>query len=166
MINTSLFLEKILQKSRFKKVYSHLKGDVLDFGGNKGELGKLVKGNYLAVNYDHSIMYGKTFDTIVALAVIEHIPVTEVYVVFTEFKKILKPEGRLFLTTPTPLSKPVLELLAKIGLLDKQNIEEHKHYWNKNDLLALARETGFEIVFRKTFQFGLNQQALLKHKNA
>ncbi len=164
MIDTGIHLEKFLQNSRFKKAIPYLKGDVLDFGGNEGELEKYVNGIYLAINYDHAMMYGKSFDTIVALAVIEHISVPNVYEVFRDFKKILKPEGRIFLTTPTPSSKIILKLMAKMGLLDKQNIDEHKHYWNRKDLMKLADETGFEIVFRKTFQFGCNQQALMKHK--
>jgi hypothetical protein len=73
MINSSRLLEGYLQQSRFKQVQPYLNGDVLDFGGNKGELKKFVNGTYTLVNYDHSPMQNKTFDTVVALAVIEHI---------------------------------------------------------------------------------------------
>ena len=87
-------------------------GDVLDFGGNEGELNQFVKGNYTIVNYDHSPMEGKEFDTIVLLAVIEHIEVSEVYLIFDKFSKHLKKGGKILLTTPTPKSKWILELLA------------------------------------------------------
>jgi len=66
MINSSMFLEKFLQNYRFKMVRPYLIGDVLDFGGNEGELKKLVKGKYLAVNYDHSVMKNNHYDTIVS----------------------------------------------------------------------------------------------------
>ncbi len=163
MIDTGKWLERFLQKQRFKRVIPHLKGDVLDFGGNEGELKQLVTGSYLCVNYDHSVMDGAEPDTIISLAVVEHIHVEDVYAVFRRFKKMLRSDGHIFLTTPTPASKPVLEFLARIGLLDKENIEEHKHYWTRHDLNELAVKTGFEMVRYRKFQLGFNQWALMKH---
>ena len=61
MIDTAIFLEKILQAWRFIKVKPYLVGDVLDFGGNKGELGQFVTGKYLVVNYEWSAMEGGAF---------------------------------------------------------------------------------------------------------
>lgn len=153
-------MEAFLQKKRFKKVLPYLKGNVLDFGGNEGELKKYVQSDYTLVNYDHSPMENKSFDTIVALAVIEHIPVNEVYRIFKKFK--LNKNGVLFLTTPTPMSKPVLEFLAFLRILDKQNIEEHKHYWNRKEIDVLARSSGFRIKTYKKFQLGFNQYAILE----
>jgi len=164
MIDSSRFLEKILQNYRFKKVKPYLKGDVLDFGGNEGELKKLVKGNYLVVNYDHSVMENRQFDTIVSLAVIEHIDPDEVFMIFHKFKKTLNAGGRIFLTTPTKVAKPVLEFLAFLGILDKENIEEHKHYWSKEEIYDLADKTGFSVRRFKRFQLGFNQLAVFEHE--
>jgi 2-polyprenyl-3-methyl-5-hydroxy-6-metoxy-1,4-benzoquinol methylase len=163
MINSRKIVEKLLQRLRFNKVKKYLKGDVLDFGGNEGELKTFVKGTYTLVNYDHSPMHNKTFDSIVLLAVIEHIEVTEVNKLFKIFKGCLRINGTLFLTTPTLASKPILELLAFLNILDKKNIEEHKHYWNKKELFALAQDAGFEIKRYHKFQFGFNQSMVLKH---
>lgn len=102
MINTSIFLESLLQKMRFKKVRKFLQGDVLDFGGNEGELGKYVQGNYTLVNYDHAPMQNKQFDTIVMLAVIEHIEPDAVNDLFKKIGSHLKDNGILFLTTLHP----------------------------------------------------------------
>jgi len=44
MLNSKKFLESFLQKQRFKKVLPFLGKDVLDFGGNRGELRQWVKG--------------------------------------------------------------------------------------------------------------------------
>ncbi len=164
MIDSKKTFEKILQNLRFKKVLKYLKGDVLDFGGNNGELSAYVKGSYTLVNYDHSPMYHKKFDTIVLLAVVEHIEVPEVHEIFKKFKNALQPDGCIFLTTPTPASKNILEMLAWLHILDKQNIEEHKHYWNKEELAFLAQDAGFEMVEYKKFQFGFNQYAIMKHQ--
>ncbi len=145
-------------------VIPYLAGDVLDFGGNKGELKKFVRGEYTLVNYDHRAMEEKTFDTIVALAVIEHINIPEVYQIFKKFKERLRPDGKIILTTPTGAAKPILNLMTHIGLADKENIAEHKHYWNKKDIFDLAEKTGFEIKKYKKFQFGFNQLAVLNIK--
>ena len=164
MIDSSIYLEKILQNFRFNKAKSHLKGDVLDFGGNEEELKKYVKGKYLAVNYDYSGIENLHFDTIVTLAVIEHIFIAEVYEIFKKFKIILNQEGIIFLTTPTKMAKPVLEFWSFIGIVDRKNIEEHKHYWSKKDIYSLADATGFIVTRYKKFQFGFNQLAVFKHK--
>lgn len=165
MIDTSKFLEKFLQNYRFKKVKPYLVGDVLDFGGNNGELKKLVRGKYLVVNHDYSVMKDVHLDTIVCLAVVEHIKPSDVVKIFHKFKKILKKGGIIFLTTPTKLAKPVLELLAFCGVLDKENIAEHKHYWTKNEIYDLANRTGFVVKRYKKFQIGFNQLAILEHNH-
>ena len=161
MIDTSYILENFLQKYRFSMVKNYITGDVLDFGGNEGELCEFVSGEYTVVNYDHRPMKNKMFDSIISLAVVEHIEVKEVFEIFKKFKKHLKPNGHIYLTTPTPKSKPVLELLASIGFLEKENIDEHKHYWNSKDLYLLAKKTGFKIKEYSTFQYGFNQAALM-----
>lgn len=109
-------------------------------------------------------MENKNIDNIISLAVVEHIDVTVVYGIFKKFKNCLLPDGRIFITTPTPPSKPVLEFLARIGLLDKENIREHKHYWNRKDIMALAEKTGFKVDEYKKFQLGFNQFAVMSHK--
>jgi 2-polyprenyl-3-methyl-5-hydroxy-6-metoxy-1,4-benzoquinol methylase len=165
MLNSKKMLEKFLQQQRFKKVLPYLKGDILDFGGNEGELKPFVQGTYTLVNYDHAAMEdGRLFDTIVALAVIEHINVESVHELIKRFKIVLQKGGCLFISTPTPLAKPILELMAYAGLLDKQNIREHKHYWNKHDLMKLAEGAGFKILKYQKFQLGFNQFALLTPK--
>jgi len=166
MIDSKKIVEKLLQQFRFNKVKPYLVGDVLDFGGNEGELKPFVKGNYTIVNYDHSPMFNKTFDTIVLLAVIEHMEVSDVFDTLKEFKVALRENGNIFLTTPTPSSKLILETLAFFRILDKQNIEEHKHYWNQDELTNLALQSGFDVVKYKKFQFGLNQYIILKHSIA
>lgn len=162
MIDTSIVMERLLQNYRFRKAKPHIVGDVLDFGGNEGELGNHVEGKYLVVNYDHSVMKDADVDTIVSLAVIEHIEFEEVFKIFHKFKNILRPDGRIVLTTPAKATKPILELMALLGILEKENIEEHKHYWTKKEIFQLADETGF--VVKKFRRFDLNQLVVLEHK--
>lgn len=165
MLNSKMIFESLLQKLRFKRTIPYLNGDVLDFGGNEGELKPFVKGNYLLVNYNHFELEKYNYDTIVSLAVIEHIEYNDVVNIFHKFKKVLRSKGKIILTTPSRQSKPILEFLAELHILDKKNIEEHKYYFNKNDLLKLAKLTGFKIKEYKTFQFGLNQFVIMEHND-
>jgi 2-polyprenyl-3-methyl-5-hydroxy-6-metoxy-1,4-benzoquinol methylase len=162
MIPSNRRMEALLQKIRFQKVLPYLKGDVLDFGGNDGELKQFVNGNYTLVNYDHTPMKGKSFDTIVALAVVEHIEVKDVYLIFKELESKLRPGGVIFLTTPTPLSKPILEFMAFINILDKENIREHKHYWTRKEIYDLAAKSSLQVKRYTRFQLGVNQLAVLE----
>lgn len=164
MIDSSKYLENFLQRRRFNMVKNYLDGSVLDFGGNDGELKPLVKGDYLLVNYDHSPMKSRKFDRIISLAVIEHIEFDEVYNIFSKFKDCLKPNGLIFITTPTPQSKWLLEFFAFINLLDKGNIREHKHYWKKEEIYELAEKSGFKVEKYKRFQLGFNQCAVIRHQ--
>lgn len=160
MIDSGMWMERFLQEQRFGIVKEYLIGDVLDFGGNQGELGRLVRGNYVCVNYDRAPMKGKTFDSIISLAVIEHLDVHEVFELFSEFRSMLNKDGIICITTPARTSKPLLEFMSSLGITDRKNIEEHKHYWNRKELEMLAAASGLEIVEYRTFQFGLNQLAV------
>lgn len=165
MLDSSRPVEKFLQTYRFKKAKPYLIGDVLDFGGNRGELKPYVKGRYLVVNYDYSAMAKDHFDTIACLAVIEHIDQAKVLEIFYKFKNILNKDGRIVLTMPAKAAKPVLEFLAYLGIIDKASIDEHKHYWSRKEIYVLAEQTGFMVKTYKKFQFGFNQLAVFEHKD-
>lgn len=104
-----------------------------------------------------------TFDHITILAVLEHIPLDQVDVLFREFRRLLKPGGSILLTTPTPASRPLLEFLAfRMRIISGPEIADHKHYWSREDVQALATRTGFSCRHYRTFQFGLNSFAALE----
>ena len=85
----------------------------------------------------------------------------DVYSIFNKFSNHLKRDGKIILTTSTPQSKWLLELLAGLHILDKQNIEEHKHYWDQKDINDLAIKNGFNVMKYEKFQLGFNQFAIL-----
>lgn len=104
-----------------------------------------------------------TFDHVTILAVLEHIQPDQVSVLFREFHRILKEGGSVLLTTPTPAAKPLLEFLAfKLKIISGPEIADHKHYWNRADLLALAARDGFACETYRKFQFGMNSFAVLR----
>jgi len=103
-----------------------------------------------------------TFDHVTILAVLEHIPLDAVNVLFREFHRILKPGGSVLLTTPTPAAKPLLEFLAfRLKIISGPEIADHKHYWSRADIAALAAGNGYTCRNYSTFQFGLNSFAAL-----
>lgn len=157
-------MEKFLQKYRFRAAEPYLVGDVLDFGGNEGELKQLVKGRYLAVNYDHSLMDGTRWNTIAILAVLEHMHTADAFVIFRKFKRILSGDGNIVLTTPSKIAKPVLEFMAMLGIVGRDSIKEHKHYWNKREIYVLAERTGFVVKKYKKIQLGFNQLVVFEHQ--
>lgn len=97
-----------------------------------------------------------TFDVVAMLAVIEHVP--DPSVLICEVLRVLKPGGRLIITTPTLRAKPVLEALAKLGLVDYEEIDEHERYFTASSLLETLATAGFaqnNITVRR-FEFGCN----------
>lgn len=108
---------------------SWIKPPVLDVGGNHGELGRhlgIAGQQYVVWNSLDSPPWTR-FRTVVLLAVLEHLPITQLAVEFFD------PE-RIVVTTPAPGAHPVLSLLRALGLLDAQNLAEHKRYWTEAGL--------------------------------
>ena len=90
------------------------------------------------------------------LAVIEHLDNADQVV--SEGVRILKIGGKVVITTPTPLAKPVLEFLSyKLHFISEDSIREHRHYYNRRELMELLEKCGCMIEKYKKFQLGFNQ---------
>mgnify|MGYP001594596229 CR=1 FL=1 len=77
------------------------------------------------------------------IAVIEHLDHPQK--ILNEAFRILKEGGKLILTTPTPLAKPILEFLSfKLRLVDKNEILGHKNYFWTKDVKKMLAESGFK----------------------
>jgi len=94
------------------------------------------------------------FDVVTSLANLEHITATRT--IMANIYRVLKPRGILLLTAPSIYAKPVLEFLAFCGIISRQEIKDHKHYFNKKLLSDLCRETGFSAISHRYFQLGMN----------
>ena len=98
-------------------------------------------------------------DSAFMLAVLEHFAYPDR--VLAEAGRVLRNGGMLYLTTPTPASKPVLEFLAfHLGWIDAGEIREHKRYFSRRDLLAALQHAGFQIVRHRFFELRFNQIAV------
>jgi SAM-dependent methyltransferase len=102
-------------------------------------------------------------DLVTCLAVIEHVDRPDILV--REARRVLRPGGTLVVTTPSKLAKPVLEhVLARFGVIDPEEILDHKRYFTPTTLRATIEAGGFpheEITIRR-FELGLNLAAVAR----
>ena len=71
------------------------------------------------------IACGSPFDVITLLAVVEHIPVPELYEVAKACWNVLNPDGRVIITVPHPRVDRFLDILKALGLIHGLSLEEH-----------------------------------------
>lgn len=91
---------------------------------------------------------------VVLLAVLEHID--DPLLLLHKIKKILTPKGEILISSPHPKARQLLNFLAKLHLINDNEIAEHKEYFDMESLEDLLKEAGFEIKYKKPFLFGLN----------
>ena len=175
-------LESILVLIRFLKIKKYIKRNsiVLDLGC--GYNAKLLY--YLSpqinkgVGYDIQInptlktsnitlangrvdqrlpLKSNAFDTVIVTALIEHVDRPDI--VLNEARRVLKKGGVLILTTPDKKSRLLLEILAfRLNLLSKQELKDHKRYYDKNSLQDALIASGFlkNKIEVESFELGFN----------
>lgn len=104
-----------------------------------------------------------SIDVVTMLAVLEHIWPDDLANVFRGIHSALKPGGSLLITVPTPTAKPVLEFLAyKAGVINEDEIRDHKVYYNQSLLNQTLQQEGFQITKYQKFQLGFNSFCVAK----
>jgi SAM-dependent methyltransferase len=82
------------------------------------------------------------FDLILLISVLEHLE--DPLRILSECKKILCPRGMLLVNVPTWLGKIFLEYAAfHLGLAPKEEMDDHKMYYDKRDLWPVLVKAGF-----------------------
>ena len=99
---------------------------------------------------------GRTFDAIVALAVVEHVPPNELEAWSEAVPALLVPGGRFVVTTPSPKVDRLLDLLIGLRLLDGMDADAH-HGFDPRDVPGVFENGLLQLEVRSRFQFGLNQ---------
>lgn len=84
------------------------------------------------------------FNVVTMLAVFEHIKPDKLPGVLKEIKRVLKPGGRLVMTTPCPWAEKLLWLMAKLRLIDSWKMEEHKGAYQRADIVHYFDKASFE----------------------
>lgn len=175
------YLEPILHQLRVWKVFKYIPkgGKVCDICcGREGRLLFKIE-NFIdeGIGYDkdiYDIKKGKImlkkadlkkqifessnyFDCIILLAALEHLDHPKDMV--AECLRILKPGGRLLITTPSSSAKWLLEFLSlKLGFVSAKQVKDHKYYFNPVSLKRLLLKAGFQEdkIMVEAFEFGCN----------
>ena len=172
-------LSPFLRECRIKATSPFLRGCVLDIGCGAGSLASLVDPElYYGFDYDEeSISIARrrfprhkfqmempkpaSFDTVVSLAVIEHVPQPDIFL--KNLCRYLQPnrQSRIVLTTPHPSLEWVHDVGAKLGLFSAHASEEHETLLDKSSLQHIAQIADCPILIYKRFLLGANQMIVL-----
>lgn len=175
-------LSPFLKRQRISAVLPHIKGRVLDVGcGNGGLAAHVDSTNYVGIDIDstsieaaranhpahtfHQLFRfdGGDFDTVTALAVIEH--VSDPVDFLLGLKQNLKPDplALIVCTTPHPSMDWVHWAGSRVGLFSHSANEEHEDLLGKNRLIEVGRAAGLRVVSYRRFLFGANQVVAYTH---
>ena len=83
------------------------------------------------------------FDIVTMLAVFEHIEPARLVGTLREIHRVLRPGGSYILTTPAAWTDRLLRIMARLGLVSKEEIEEHKDTYNHGKIIRLLKAAGF-----------------------
>jgi len=169
-----------LRQQRFKAVVPYVKGDVLDLGCGLANILSYLPSNQVYVGIErHPYMFkwllenrngyefhqknldqdtlslDRLFDTILMSAVIEHMKHPQN--ILRQVPELLKPGGRLLLTTPSQFGASIHNIGAKAGLFSKDAADEHETIFSLATLQSLLNENGLKVDFYRKFLWGGNQ---------
>lgn len=171
-------LSPYLRRQRFAAARPFLRGRVLDVGCGTGGLSQWVEPDtYLGVEVD-ALSRGRAqvanprhrfvaslaevdgkFDTVLALAVIEHVSDPAVFLATLADHLQRAPEPRVVVTTPHPSVDWVHDAGAAVGLFSRHANEEHEDLLDRHKLRAAGAAAGLTMLSYKRFLFGANQIA-------
>lgn len=181
-------LSPALESRRMKEITQHVVGNtILDYGCGYGKLAAAFPGKiYTGIDIDDStIEYARKlhsdkenvqfyalgdfkfqdhkYDSIIMAAVIEHLD--EPAHTLQKLKDYLTEEGRIIITTPTPLANEILKLGSKFGLFSKEGVEQHQSLLKKQDFVNISQKTGLALKYYGLFEIGLNQTVVYENSN-
>jgi SAM-dependent methyltransferase len=183
-------LSKYLQRCRVRKVVRWVRGSVLDLGCGDASLLPLLAGRmerycgversaelveslgrrypghrFLCLDMDEDrIDTEERFDTVLMVAFIEH--VYNQKRLFTEVLRHLRPDGRIVITTPTPLGDRIHCWGTSLSLFAQAAKDDHPIIFNKQRFRVFAKHFGLEIEAYRRFQLGCNQLVVLRRRGS
>lgn len=174
-------LSPFLRQQRLKAAMPYLNGRILDVGCGAGALAEFVDPRlYCGVEIDVESLnrtrsdfphhrFEKTlpdpvekFDTIVALAVIEHVPDPVAFLKELSRYLVDASGARIVITTPHPSVDWIHKGGAAIGLFSKHASEEHEELLNRARMEKAGRLAGLKLVSYRRFLLGANQIAVFE----
>lgn len=101
------------------------------------------------------------WDAITMLAVLEHIPTRQQESLANACWELLRPDGLLVITVPSPLVDHILLGLRTLRLIDGMSLEEHFGF-QPGDTGRIFSEPRFRLIRQKKFQLCLNHLFVFK----
>ncbi|MHC4637630.1 MAG: class I SAM-dependent methyltransferase [Planctomycetota bacterium] len=181
-------LSEYLSKRRADIITQYIKGSVLDLGCghalplksaqdkissyygieySQQQVEKLKQlhpdHNFFAKNLDtDDLDFEIKFDTILAIAVIEHILNQKHFL--EQIIKNMDRDATVVITTPTPLGDLVHRIGSRFGLFAKSADHRHIIIFSKTRLTLLAQYFNLKVEKHRYFQFGCNQYIVIRKK--
>lgn len=84
-----------------------------------------------------------SFDAVTMLAVFEHIDPDKLIDIARNIHRVLKPGGLFVMTTPASWTDGLLRLMARAGLVSREEIEEHKDTYSPGKIVEILRKGNF-----------------------
>jgi 2-polyprenyl-3-methyl-5-hydroxy-6-metoxy-1,4-benzoquinol methylase len=171
-----------LRKRRINAVKPYLQGKILDFGcgvgvlagicGNENYTGvdideesvKIAKASYPDLEFTCKLPEDEQFDVVVMMAIIEHID--DPIELLKKFSALLKPNGKIVLTTPHPSVEAIHTFGSKIKLFSSNAAEEHENLFDRKSMNNSLEKAGLNLLHYKRFLFGANQLFIAGFKDS
>jgi len=185
-----IFSPRRLEKVRNNKVIPYLYGNILELWCGLWSIANYlntqgVKNNYTGVDFNKKIidalstnfpslkfiqhdldellyLENITFDTVVSIAVIEHIYNQKKFLLTAT--RNLKMGWRLIITTPSNFWNDLIyPIICKLGMREgKWVLTDHITIYNRDRFLVAANDFGLELEHFEHFEFFCNQLAVFK----
>ena len=79
--------------------------------------------------------------------------------VFSECRRVLLPGGVLVITHPAKWTDALLRMMARVGLVSRAEIDDHKSSYGRAQVIALLQACGFTsgTIQCGSFELGANR---------
>lgn len=182
----SLAVSQYLEGLRMRAIRPYVVGQILDIGCGYGSVIRtLVPATEDYVGIDHnlvvvqwlhkqypayqfltldmdsdSIQLPRKFDTVLMIAVLEHLATPARLI--ASMVGILKPSGRIVVTTPTPFGGWVHTIGGGLGVFSREAKDDHKGFYDRGSLARLFQNAGLKLVEHHYFMAGMNQLSIFQ----
>jgi SAM-dependent methyltransferase len=113
--------------------------------------------------FPDAVPHGDSYDAIVMLAVVEHVPEPDLGMWAKHCERLLRPGGRVVITVPAPLVDHILHVGIALRILDGMEAHQH-HGFDPRQVPAVFTQAGLELEVAKRFQLGLNNLFVLRKR--